>query len=162
MILSKENCWFFCSVIQEHLSSHHGGYFVRGALCHPKIAGDTRARILKILRDVSDNERVAPSITRKSSDPKSPSQSSQRKTSFSSSVLSSVQIGKRAKLPSSQMQLILALESLQFASDDVSVPGIKTASTSLYYFVSELDVGLQYCIPSLKFYLIQRGPLLDI
>jgi len=42
-----ENCYFFCSVMQEYLFCHHGGHFASGLreLYWPDLGLDVRARI---------------------------------------------------------------------------------------------------------------------
>ncbi|KAF8315961.1 hypothetical protein DL93DRAFT_2096595 [Clavulina sp. PMI_390] len=41
----KENCWFFCSLIQQHLAGARTGWFVDGNLKHANLASDIRLRV---------------------------------------------------------------------------------------------------------------------
>ncbi|KAF8316117.1 hypothetical protein DL93DRAFT_2227031 [Clavulina sp. PMI_390] len=44
------NCWFFCSLIQEHLGGEYHGSFVDGNIQHPELARDIRNRVKERLR----------------------------------------------------------------------------------------------------------------
>ena len=46
---SQENCWAFCSLIQQHLESAHGGRFELGELKHADIAQRIRIRVFQRL-----------------------------------------------------------------------------------------------------------------
>ena len=45
----QENCWAFCSLIQQHLESAHGGRFEFGELKHAGIAQNIRIRVFRRL-----------------------------------------------------------------------------------------------------------------
>lgn len=45
LTLLKANCWFFCSVVHEHLQVHFKGVFVHGRLKHVDLARSIRHRI---------------------------------------------------------------------------------------------------------------------
>lgn len=52
-LYAKSNCWFFSSVLQQHLELHHGAKFVDGALKHPGLGEKDRRRLDQRLRAVS-------------------------------------------------------------------------------------------------------------
>jgi len=41
----QENCWFFCSLIQQHLEGAQSGWFENGSLKYAKIAQGVRLRV---------------------------------------------------------------------------------------------------------------------
>ncbi|KAF8322848.1 uncharacterized protein EI90DRAFT_2401505 [Cantharellus anzutake] len=58
--LTKENCWFFASVIQEMLLRRFGAKYARGSLNHPTIGAERRDRITvltysHIAKDINAN-----------------------------------------------------------------------------------------------------------
>lgn len=42
---AQENCWFFCSLIQQHLGGANTGWFQYGTLKHTGLANDIRERV---------------------------------------------------------------------------------------------------------------------
>lgn len=64
--LRKENCWFFCSVIQEVLTDLFRGHNHMGTLAHAELGRDIREKILARARGA---EGLSASRARGSADP---------------------------------------------------------------------------------------------
>lgn len=43
--IQQENCWFLCSLLQEHLGETGAGIYESGSIVHPELANDIRKRI---------------------------------------------------------------------------------------------------------------------
>lgn len=70
LTFSKANCWFFCSVIHEHLQARFGGVFEHGDLKHTDLARNIRRRIEQRLRGPSVGPDLMPQpSTSRQSDP---------------------------------------------------------------------------------------------
>lgn len=48
--MGQENCYFFCSLIQEHLGADGDGRFVEGTLPHPNLAIERRRLVTEQVR----------------------------------------------------------------------------------------------------------------
>lgn len=48
--LDQENCYFFCSLIQQHLGAENDGRFVFGILPYPDLAQTVRDRVKERIR----------------------------------------------------------------------------------------------------------------
>lgn len=46
----QANCWFLCSLVQQHLEGANKGWFVAGSLPHADLARNIRRRIVEQLR----------------------------------------------------------------------------------------------------------------
>lgn len=46
----QANCWFFCSLLQEHLEGENQGRFIDGSLQHANLARRIRDRVKERLR----------------------------------------------------------------------------------------------------------------
>ncbi|KAF8313658.1 hypothetical protein DL93DRAFT_2097689 [Clavulina sp. PMI_390] len=57
-----ENCWFFCSLVQQHLARAEDSYFDIGSLQHPNLARNVRNQIQERVRKIF-HEPQRPSIT---------------------------------------------------------------------------------------------------
>jgi hypothetical protein len=47
---TQANCWFFCSLVQQHLEGASDGWFENGSLMFPKLASSVRTRVSERLR----------------------------------------------------------------------------------------------------------------
>ncbi|KAF8309238.1 hypothetical protein DL93DRAFT_2231111 [Clavulina sp. PMI_390] len=58
--LWPENCWFFCSLVQQHLEGAETGWFMHGDLKYATLAVKIRARILNRLQEMGHSEVICP------------------------------------------------------------------------------------------------------
>ncbi|KAF8308163.1 hypothetical protein DL93DRAFT_2159211 [Clavulina sp. PMI_390] len=58
--LWPENCWFFCSLLQQHLGGAETGWFMNGSLKYAKLATEIRARIFTRLQEREQGEMPHP------------------------------------------------------------------------------------------------------